>query len=155
MGAKIGRLIASIAICLSAGAIGSVFTAGSIDTWYRGLNKPAFTPPDWLFAPAWTTLYILMGVSLYLVWSGGFRKNQSAIGIFFLQLILNAIWSIIFFGLKNPELALAEIIVLWLVIIWTIWAFFPIAKIAAYLLVPYLVWVTFASFLNLSIVFLN
>lgn len=155
MGAKIGRLIATITICLSAGAIGSVFTVSSIDTWYRGLNKPAFTPPDWLFAPAWTTLYILMGVSLYLVWSGGFSKNQSAIGIFFLQLILNAIWSIIFFGLKNPELALAEIIVLWLVIIWTIWAFFPIAKIAAYLLVPYLVWVTFASFLNLSIVFLN
>ncbi|OGD89679.1 TspO protein [Candidatus Curtissbacteria bacterium RIFCSPHIGHO2_02_FULL_42_15] len=152
---KIGRLIVSVAICLLAGAIGSFFTAPAIETWYGSLNKPAFTPPGWLFAPAWTILYMLMGISLYLVWQKGFKKNLFAIKIFFLQLVLNAAWSIIFFGLKNPTFAFLEITGLWLVIILTIKVFLPISKIAAYLLVPYLLWVTFASFLNLSIVFLN
>lgn len=148
------KLILSLGLCLGTGIAGSIFTVSAIPTWYQSLNKPVFSPPNWIFAPVWTVLYIIMGVSLYLVLSNK-GKNKYAIGIFTVQLILNILWSILFFGLQNPGLALAEILVLWAAIFLTIKSFYPISKTAAYLLLPYLLWVSFASILNLMIVLLN
>lgn len=150
MSIKIPQLILSIGICLGVGIVGSVFTTSSIPTWYATLNKPSFSPPNWVFGPVWTILYILMGISLYLVWQ---KKKVPA--IFWIQLILNAAWSVIFFGLKNPALALVDVVALWIGIFLTIKSFYPISKLAAYLLAPYLLWVIFASILNLSIALLN
>lgn len=147
---KIPKLIFSIGLCLGAGVLGSFFTVSSIATWYQTLNKPFFSPPNWIFGPVWTILYILMGISLYLVWE---KKKVPA--VFWIQLILNALWSIIFFGMRNPTLALMDIVALWITIILTMKAFYKINKIAAYLLIPYLVWVSFATILNLIIVLLN
>lgn len=144
------KLIFAIGICLGAGGIGAIFTSSAIPTWYVTLNKPFFSPPNWVFGPIWTILYILMGISLYLVW-----RKKKVPTVFWVQLILNAVWSIIFFGIKNPTLALADIIALWVTIIFTIKAFSKINKLAGRLLFPYLLWVTFASILNLSIVLLN
>jgi len=152
---KIIRLIVSVFICQFAGIIGSVFTSPSIPTWYASLSKPAFNPPSWLFAPAWITLYFLMGLSLYLVWEKGLQKNKLAVSVFGLQLALNSIWSILFFGLQNPFLAFLEIIILWLAILASIILFYRIEKKAAYLLVPYIAWVSFATLLNYSIWMLN
>lgn len=146
------KLILSIALCLGAGIIGSFFTASAIPTWYATLVKPSFSPPNWIFGPVWTTLYILMGTSLYLVW---ISKKKIVPNIFWVQLILNTSWSIVFFGMKNPELAFVNIIALWVAISLTIEKFSKISKTASYLLYPYLAWVTFALFLNLSIVKLN
>ncbi len=145
-----------ILICLSAGFIGSFFTASSIPTWYAGIAKPSFNPPGWIFGPVWTILYVLMGVSLFLVIKNGFsKKNKTALNYFSVQLILNALWSILFFGLKNPLLAFIEIIFLWFFILMTILSFYKISKWASYLLVPYLLWVSFASVLNYFIWMLN
>jgi translocator protein len=158
---KITKLILSIGVCLAAGFIGSIFTTSAIPAWYATLDKPVFSPPNWIFAPVWTTLYILMGISIYLVQSSKLKvqsektKVKNAVLIFWIQLFLNVVWSIIFFGLQNPTFALFEIIVLWGAIFLTIKYFYPISKLAAYLLIPYLIWVTFASILNLSIVLLN
>lgn len=152
---KILKCIVAISLCLAAGFLGSFFTSPSIPTWYQFLAKPSFSPPNWLFAPVWTALYILMGISLYLVWGSKSKKRQIAINIFLIQLGLNALWSIIFFGMKNPGLALLEIVILWSTIFLTIKLFFPISRIAAYLLVPYILWVSFASILNLSIWLIN
>lgn len=150
------KLIASIIICQLAGLIGAVFTTPSISGWYAGLNKPFFNPPNWLFGPVWTLLYLLMGISLYLVWNQKKGvKTKTALIIFAIQLGLNVLWSVIFFGLHSPLVAFLEIIVLWLFIILTIIKFFPISKISAYLLIPYLLWVSFASFLNFFIAKLN
>ena len=148
------KLIISILLSLSAGAIGSIFTFRSIPTWYNTLNKPAFNPPNWLFGPVWTTLYILIGISVYLVWTNK-KKNTTAFIIFGTQLFLNALWSILFFGLKNPLIAFIEIILLLAAILYTIIIFYKIDKNAAYLLIPYLFWVSFASILNFSIFYLN
>lgn len=150
MAINLPKLILSIGICLGAGVLGSIFTISSIPTWYATLNKPFFSPPNLIFGPVWTILYILMGISLYLVWT----KRRVPL-IFWAQLILNAIWSIIFFGFKNPTLALADIIALWIAIILTIKAFYKINKLAGQLLIPYLLWVSFATILNLAIVILN
>lgn len=144
------KLSVSIAICLLAGIVGSLSTIPEIPNWYSSLNKPAFSPPNWIFAPVWTTLYILMGISLYIVWQK--RKIPT---IFWIQLILNAGWSYIFFGMKNPLFALIELVVLWVCILLTIRAFSKISKTAAYFLYPYLAWVSFASILNLAFVLLN
>ena len=150
------KLIASIIICQLAGIIGAIFTTPSISGWYTNLNKPFFNPPSWLFGPVWTLLYLLMGISLFFVWNQKKGvKTKTALIIFAIQLGLNALWSIIFFGLHSPLVAFLEIIVLWLFIILTIIKFFPISKISAYLLIPYLLWVSFAGFLNLFIVRLN
>jgi benzodiazapine receptor len=151
----IKKLIYSLIICLAAGAIGSLFTSSSIPTWYAALNKPFFNPPNWLFGPVWTLLYVLMGISLYLVWSRGFKKNKDAITWFFVQLILNTLWSILFFGLKSPLSAFIEIILLWIAILVTLIKFHKISKNSAYLLIPYLAWVSFAAVLNFSIFYLN
>lgn len=155
---NIPKLIFSVGLCLAAGIIGSFFTVSAIPDWYVSLNKPSFSPPNWIFGPAWTLLYILMGYSLYLVQSSKFKdqsfKNKALI-IFAIQLSLNAIWSIIFFGMKNPVLAFVDIIALWVAIIFTIKAFSKINKLASYILYPYLAWVSFASILNLAIILLN
>lgn len=147
---NVSRLIFSISICLGAGVLGSFFTINSIPTWYQTLNKPFFSPPNWILGPVWTILYILMGYSLYLVW-----VKRSVPTIFWVQLVLNAVWSIIFFGLKNPTLALVDILALWIAIILTIKAFSKINKLAGKLLYPYVAWVSFASLLNIFIVILN
>lgn len=152
---KILKLISAIVICFLAGIIGSLYTTNSISTWYVTINKPSFNPPNWLFAPAWTTLYILMGISLYIVWQQQSKTKNKAYLLFYSQLVLNALWSIIFFGYHNLLLAFIEIIILWIVILWTIIEFHRISKTAAYLLIPYLGWVTFASILTYSVWRLN
>lgn len=147
------KLIVAIAVSELAGIIGSIFTAPSIPTWYATLAKPSFNPPSWVFAPVWTTLFALMGIAAYLVWRKGLdrRDVKIALGIFLGQLILNTLWSFIFFGQHNPGRAFAEIIFLWLAILATIIAFAKISKPAAWLLFPYILWVSFAGFLNFSI----
>ncbi len=150
------KLTFSILVSLSAGGIGSFFTASSIPTWYSTLNKPFFNPPNWIFAPVWTTLYVLMGISLYLILVTKTKKNKTIpISIFATQLVLNTLWSILFFGLKSPLIALIEIILLWITILFTIKQFNQIFPISSYLLYPYLAWVSFASLLNLAIFLLN
>lgn len=149
------KLLAFIGFCQAAGAIGSIFTTSSIPSWYAFLAKPFFNPPTWVFAPAWIILYSLMGVSLYLVWVSKSKLRKEAVKIFVLQLILNSAWSIIFFGLKLPGVAFVEIIILWLLILATIVKFYKINKLSAYLLIPYILWTSFASLLNYSIWVLN
>ncbi|MES2215763.1 MAG: TspO/MBR family protein [Patescibacteria group bacterium] len=126
-------------------------------TWYETLIKPALTPPSWVFGPAWTTLYILMAISALVVWKKGWAKREVkiALGAFAIQLILNLIWSPLFFGLHNPGAALIDIILMWLVIVWTMILFYKLSKPATYLLVPYILWVSFAMYLNYSIWALN
>lgn len=153
---KIAKLIVSIGMCLVAGLVGSVFTFPSVDGWYTTLEKPFFNPPAWIFAPIWTSLYILMGISFYLVWTSAQKKLlRSAQTIFLTQLLLNVLWSIIFFGLKSPGFAFIEIVALLFAILITMQKFSKISKTASYLLLPYIIWVGFALILNLSIVLLN
>jgi translocator protein len=151
------KLIIAVLIVELAGVIGSFFTTSSISSWYPTLIKPALNPPNWIFAPVWTTLYALMGVAAFLIWRHGLRQRRVkvALTIFSAQLILNVIWSIIFFGFQNPFLAFIEIIVLWLAIVWMIFAFYKISHLAACLLMPYIIWVSFAAYLNYSIWLLN
>lgn len=154
---KIFQLIIAIAVSELAGIIGSVFTTPSITDWYAKIVKPALNPPAWVFGPIWTTLFALMGVAAFLVWQKGMARQDVKIGlgIFIGQLILNTLWSIIFFGLHNPGGALIEIIFLWLAIFATFIVFARISKPAAWLLVPYILWVSFAGYLNYSIWMLN
>jgi tryptophan-rich sensory protein len=151
------KLPFAVFVCLMAGFLGSMFTAESVSTWYTTLQKPAFTPPNWVFGPAWTLLYVLMGISLFLIWRKGFENKEIRIGmaIFGVQLFLNFLWSLLFFGLRSPLLGLLEIIPLWIAILATIIYFYRISKKASYLLVPYLAWVTFATLLNYYILILN
>jgi translocator protein len=151
------KLVFSIIVCQLAGIIGSFFTVSSVSTWYLTLNKPFFNPPGWLFGPVWVILYFLMGISLYIIWDKGIKSSKSkiALSVFGLQLILNSLWSILFFGLKSPLLAFIEIIFLWITIILTIICFNRISKSASYLLIPYILWVSFAAILNFSIYYLN
>ena len=154
---KILKLVVAVFICQLAGVIGSIATFPSIPTWYATLNKPAFNPPNWIFGPVWTTLFTLMGIAAYLIWQIGYQnpKVKQALKIFALQLVLNSFWSILFFGLHNPLAAFIEIIVLWIAILTTIILFHRLSKAAGWLLVPYLLWVSFAALLNLTIVVLN
>lgn len=145
------KLLFAVLICESAGLIGSIFTFDSVSTWYVTLNKPVFNPPSWIFAPVWTILYILMGISLYLVWG----KKKADLKWFWVQLTLNSLWSIVFFGLKNPTLALFEIFLLWIAIYMTIRSFWRHNRTSSLLLFPYFAWVSFATILNLAIVLLN
>ena len=158
------KLIIAIVVSELAGIIGSVFTTPSIPGWYAGIVKPALNPPAWVFGPVWTTLFALMGIAAFLVWNsppsdkstdgrGGLARRdvKIALGIFIGQLVLNTLWSIIFFGLQSPGGALIEIVFLWLAILATIVAFYKISKPAAWLLAPYLLWVTFAAYLNYAI----
>jgi translocator protein len=148
-----------IAICVSwgAGFVGSFFPRPAIDTWYEVLVKPALNPPSWVFGPVWIALYTLMGVAAFLIWRRGFSEAgvKKALIVFVAHLVLNALWSIVFFGLQSPGWALVNIILLWLAIIWTMKLFYKVSKPAAYLLVPYITWVSFAMYLNYSIWILN
>ena len=152
---NIKKLIFSIIICQLAGIVGSIFTASSIPDWYIYLNKPSFNPPGYVFGPVWTFLYTLMGIAVYLVWTSDKGRSILPLVIFDIQLILNALWSILFFGFRNPFIAFIDIILLWIFIILTIWQFAKVDKKAAYLLIPYIAWVSFAVFLNYSIWQLN
>ncbi len=151
------KLIVAIVVSELAGIIGSVFTTPSIAGWYAGIVKPVLNPPAWVFGPVWTTLFALMGIAAFLVWKKGLdRKDvKIALSIFIGQLVLNTLWSIIFFGLHSPGGALIEIMFLWLAILATIIAFAKISKPAACLLLPYIIWVSFAGYLNYSIWQLN
>ena len=151
------RLAITIFISEFAGIIGSIFTFSAIPTWYSTLVKPDINPPSWIFGPVWTTLYILMGISAFLIWEKGLdrKDTRTALWAFGIQLILNSSWSIIFFGLHNPGWAFLNIIVLWLTILLTMILFYKISRPAMYLLIPYILWVTFASYLNYSIWILN
>jgi len=148
---NLGKLIFSIIICELAGIVGSIFTAPAVKTWYPTLIKPSFKPPNWLFAPVWTALFLLMGIAMFLVW----KRDKKGLGIFFTQLVFNILWSIMFFGLKSPLLGFIVIIVLWILILMTIIRFFKISKPAGWLLIPYIFWVSFATILNLAILILN
>jgi translocator protein len=147
----------SILASFAAGGIGSLFTFKAIPTWYAGLKKPPCTPPNWVFGPAWTTLYILMGISVFLVWQKGLSTNGAllAFTLFWIQLGLNALWSVIFFGMKSKVGGVVTIIFLWFLILATIITSFRISGWAGSLLIPYLVWVTIASYLNVGVWLLN
>lgn len=154
---RIIQFIVAIGVSLAAGWIGAIFTTPVIPTWYAGLTMPAFSPPSWVFGPVWTVLYILMGIALYLVWSKGLRhKNvQVATAIFGVQLVLNVLWSFVFFGMQAPFFALIGILFLWTAILMTIVFFDRVSVPAAVLLVPYFLWVSFAAYLNYGIYALN
>lgn len=152
---KISKLILAILICEGIGILGSVFTISEITTWYMSLNKPFFSPPNFVFGPVWTTLYFLMGISIFLIFERKIKDKNKLLGLFGLQLFLNFLWSLIFFGAHNPALAFVVIIFLWISILVLIIKFWKISQQAAMLLMPYLLWVSFASFLNLFIVLLN
>jgi benzodiazapine receptor len=147
----------SIMVALSAGFIGSLFTTPSIAGWYQELVKPTLAPPNWIFAPVWTSLFLLMGVAAFLIWKKGLARKdiKTALGLFVFQLALNALWSIIFFGAHAPGWALLEIILLWIAILATMLSFWKISRIAGSLMLPYFLWVTFAIYLNYSIFILN
>ncbi|MBI4138663.1 tryptophan-rich sensory protein [Candidatus Uhrbacteria bacterium] len=151
------KLFVAIGICELAGVIGAAFTVSVIPTWYAGLAKPALNPPSWIFGPVWTMLYALMGISAFLIWRRGLQQRniRTALIIFDVQLFLNAIWSVLFFGMRNPGAALLDIFLLWATIIWTIAVFHKISRPAAYILAPYLLWVSFAIYLNVEIWRLN
>jgi len=151
------KLVISIVACQCAGIIGSIFTTPAIPTWYATLQKPFFNPPNWLFAPAWVTLYLLMGIAAFLIWRKGLEQKgvKSALVIFLVQLVLNALWSVVFFGLKSPLWGVVVILALWVVILLTIIRFFRLSTAAGSLMLPYILWVSFASVLNVSILVLN
>lgn len=151
------RFVISIILTLGAGFIGSLTTRQAISTWYVTINKPPISPPNWLFAPVWTILFILMGIAFYLVWNKGISSPgvKTAIVLFLLQLVLNVVWSFLFFGLRSPMTAFIEIIPLWIAILFTIIYFFKVSPVAGYLLIPYILWVSFASILNGWIAILN
>lgn len=154
---KIVKIVSAILICEVVGIIGSIFTAPSISTWYASLQKPSFAPPNWLFAPVWTTLFALMGISLYLVWDKGLKNKEVKNGllIFGVQLFLNVLWSFLFFGLHSPFYGFIGITFLWIAIAITIFKFHTISKNAALLLLPYIIWVSIAAVLNYYIFILN
>ena len=151
------KLLISIVVCQAAGIIGSFFTAPNIRGWYAGLEKPDFNPPNWLFAPVWTLLFLLMGITLYLLWKdeGDHKNRRTALVFFFIQLGLNILWSVLFFGLGAPLLAFIEIVILWFAIWLTFWFAFRVRKTAGILLVPYILWVAFAAVLNFFLWRLN
>ncbi len=150
------KLLVSITGCELVGIAATPFTIASIPTWYESLNKPIFSPPNWVFAPVWATLFFLMGISLFLIWRMSPKpKVKTAIKFFLAQLFFNFLWSILFFGLHSPILGLIDIFILWVLIFITYLKFYEIKKFAAYLLIPYLLWVSLASLLNLYIVILN
>ncbi len=149
-------LVGFFIVCFAIAGIGGAVTAGSVDTWYRTLDKPSFTPPDWVFGPAWSILYAAMAVAAWRVWRRtGFTGGRTALTLFAVQLLLNAAWSILFFGGHYTGLALADILLLWLAIVATAFAFWRIDRVAGFLFVPYVLWVGYAAALNLTIWLLN
>jgi benzodiazapine receptor len=151
------KFIICLALTFSAAFVGSLFTREAVPDWYATLNKPIFTPPDWLFGPVWAILYLLMAISAFIVWQKSLVNPavRIALTVYLIQLILNALWSVIFFGLKLPLPAFIEILLLWSAIVFTIIAFVRVSITAALILVPYILWVSFAAVLNFFIWFLN
>lgn len=151
------KLLISIVVCQTVGVLGAFLTSDSISNWYTTLNKPIFSPPNWIFGPVWTLLYLLMAISFYLIWKQNIKKqkSQKAINLFAAQLFFNFLWSPVFFGSRSPLSGLIIILTMWTLIILTIVEFSKLSKTAAYLLFPYLFWVSFATVLNLAIVLLN
>ena len=151
------KLIVSLIICQLAGFVGSLFTTPSIPTWYASLEKPSFNPPNWVFSPVWISLFVLMGISLFLVWQKTLHYPgvSSALFWFGIQLFLNMLWSVLFFGLKSPFFAFVGIIFLWVAIFLTLVKSFKVSRLAGVLFVPYICWVSFAAVLNFSIWNLN
>jgi tryptophan-rich sensory protein len=157
---KLGRPLKAILFVLAAellGSVGTIATSPAIDGWYKTLTKPSFNPPNWLFGPAWTILFALMGLSAFLIYEKGFKKKEvrSALKVFALQFVFNVAWSFIFFGGRMIGVALIEIVIMWFLILATIVKFNRISKTAGLLLIPYLLWVTFATILNAAIGLLN
>jgi benzodiazapine receptor len=154
---NIGKLVLCLILCEGAGGIGSIFTIGAIPTWYAALQKPAFTPPNAVFAPIWFSLYLLMAVAVFLIWLRGLEDREAitSFTFFWVQLVVNVLWSVIFFGMKSPLGGVVLIIILWLLILYTIIRFFRISRVAGSLLVPYLAWVSVASYLNIGVWLLN
>jgi len=178
---NIFKLIASILVCESAGAIGALFTTPSVATWYAGIARPPLSPPNWVFGPVWTLLFALLGVALFLVWKSGWRvknpvlagkgrrawnpvserlwsgdwQKANIIALFSVQYVLNVLWSFLFFGLHLPGLAFFELLALLCSIVYVMVNFYRVSKAAAWLLLPYLLWVTFAGLLNFMIWTLN
>jgi benzodiazapine receptor len=151
------KLILCLIVCQLAGFVGSLFTSPRIPAWYASLNKPSFTPPNWVFSPVWISLFVIMGISLFLVWQKTLRHPYVRVALlwFVVQLALNMLWSIIFFGLKSPFFAFIEIIFLWIAILITIIRSFRVSRLPGVLLIPYILWVSFAAVLNFSIWNLN
>jgi tryptophan-rich sensory protein len=155
---RITKILTVVVTCLVVGYFSGMVTRSAIITWYPTLVKPSFNPPNWIFAPVWSTLYIMIGIAAGLVWDrieSNTALVKKALVIFAIQLALNALWSYLFFGLHNPMLAGIEIVLLWLMILETYTQFSKINKIAGYLFLPYLAWVSFAMVLNASIWWLN
>lgn len=149
---RLAALIAFMALVATASAIGSAVTAPRIDDWYATLAKPSFNPPDWIFAPVWTALFVAMAIAAWLVWlRRPVSQAPATFGLFGLQLALNVLWSVLFFGMRNPGLALLEIVFLWGAILATMIAFWRVRPASGWLFVPYLAWVSFAAILNASI----
>ena len=146
-------LVVSLVICFAVAGLGSLATTPNIPTWYATLNKPSWNPPNWLFGPVWTALYAMMAVAVWLVW----KKVgwNTAVTIFAIQLALNLAWSFIFFGFHQPGLAFLEIVLLWLAIAATVLMFFQVSEVSASLMIPYLLWLSFAAALNFTICRLN
>ncbi|WP_340064543.1 TspO/MBR family protein [Ascidiimonas aurantiaca] len=157
MSKKILKIVIAVGVCLLIGFVSGFATQSSVNDWYVTLNKPVFNPPNWIFAPVWTVLYILMGIAAGLVWIRGFYHVwvKTALYHFGFQLLLNGLWSIVFFGFKEPAWAFLVILALLVLIILTIKWFRVVSKTASYLLIPYLLWVCFATVLNFSIWQLN
>ena len=153
---QITKLIVSLLLPIGLGAIAGMFTAQAVPEWYAALNRPSFNPPDWIFGPVWTILYILLGFSFFLIWKLDADKKRSlAISVFLVQMLLNFGWSFIFFYFNMIGLALIEIILLWVSIVIMLILFYRIKPLAAYLNIAYLLWVTFAVILNAGYYFLN
>ena len=154
---NLSKFVVSILLCQAAGLVGSFLTMQSIDTWYVSIKKPFFNPPDSVFGPVWIVLYLLMGFSLFLVWRKGLKDIyvKRACSVFLLQLLLNSVWALAFFGCRSPLAGFIIIILLWLAILWTIISFFKISRIASMLLIPYIAWVSFAAVLNAAILLIN
>ena len=156
------KFLIYLVICQGAGIVGSIFTVPAIKNWYVFLQKPSFSPPNWLFGPAWTIFYFLMAVSIFLIWSssakatdGQSKKTKMVFRLFWIHLFFNAIWSILFFGLQSPLLGLFDIIILWVMIGILTFQFFKIKKLAGILFIPYWLWVSFATILNFFVYKLN
>lgn len=149
------KLFISLLLPQIAGGLGAFFTLSSVQSWYLTLNKPSWNPPSWLFGPVWTTLYVLMGIACYLIWKSEHPRKKQVLTLYFLQLFLNFLWSPAFFGVQNPMLGMLVIVPLWAAILACILMFRKINTWAALLMIPYLLWVSFATVLNATIWYLN
>ena len=149
------KLIVSLLLPQIAGGLGAFFTLSSVQSWYATLNKPSWNPPSWLFGPVWTTLYVLMGIACFLIWKSEHPRKKQVLTLYFLQLFLNFLWSPAFFGAQNPMLGILVIVPLWACILACIFFFRTINVWAAVLMIPYLIWVSFATVLNATIWWLN